>query len=62
MLQPLKVWLEAMDTAVVSAAVVYMLLKSCYSDNRMLFHRFLGSMAFQRYWLQRKHARVSARS
>ena len=26
-----------MDTAVVSAAVVYMLLKQCYSDERMLF-------------------------
>ena len=46
MLQPFKAWLEAMDMAVVSADVVYMLLKQFYSDKRMLFKE-IDSARFQ---------------
>ena len=42
-LQPWRAWLEVMDTAVVSAVVVYVLLKQCYSDKRMLFKE-IGSV------------------
>ena len=34
-----KAWLEVMDTAVVYAAVAYMLLKQCYGDKLMLFEK-----------------------